>query len=81
MIGLKFSYDTNEIIPLASLLTKTFDQKGSRSMRTSIAGISSNFYDFDDMTQGLQRGDLILISGRHATGKTSFSLQMAKNIA
>ena len=73
--------DPNEIISLASLLTTTFDQIESRSMGTSIAGIPTNFYDFDAMTQGLQRGDLIVIGGRPAMGKTSFSLQMAKNIA
>ena len=73
--------DPNEITSLASLLTKTFDQIESRAMGTSTAGIPTNFYDFDAMTQGLQRGDLIVIGGRPAMGKTSFSLQMAKNIA
>ena len=73
--------DPNEIIPLASLLTTTFDQIESRAMGSSISGIPTNFYDFNAMTQGLQRGDLIVIGGRPAMGKTSFSLQMAKNIA
>ena len=73
--------DPNAIIPLASLLTTTFDEIESRAMGTSISGIPTNFYDFDAMTQGLQRGDLIVIGGRPAMGKTSFSLQMAKNIA
>ena len=73
--------DPNEIISLANLLTTTFDQIESRAMGKSLAGIPTNFYDFDALTQGLQRGDLIVFGGRPAMGKTSLSLQMAKNIA
>ena len=45
------------------------------------AGIPVSFYDFDAMTQGLKRGDLIAFAGRPMMGKTSLALQFAKNIA
>ena len=38
-------------------------------------------YDFDAMTQGLQRRDLIVLGGRPSIGKTSLALSMAKNVA
>jgi replicative DNA helicase len=44
-------------------------------------GIRSGFYDFDALTQGLNRGDLIVLGGRPAMGKTSISLNIALNIA
>ena len=70
-----------ELKTVASILTTTFNEIESRANGTSVAGIPVNFYDFDAMTQGLQRGDLIVLGGRPAMGKTSMALQMAKNIA
>jgi len=36
---------------------------------------------FDDITAGLQNGDLIIVAGRPSMGKTTFSMNMAENIA
>ena len=44
-------------------------------------GIPVNFYDFDAITQGLSPGNLYIIGGRPAMGKTSFVLNIAKNIS
>jgi len=66
---------------VASILTTTFNEIESRANGTSVAGIPVNFYDFDAMTQGLQRGDLIVFGGRPAMGKTSMALNIAKNVA
>ena len=46
-----------------------------------ISGISSGFYQLDEITNGWQRSDLIIIAARPAMGKTAFVLSMAKNIA
>ncbi len=70
-----------EFTAVANILTRTFDEIESRSLGTSVAGIPVSFYDFDAMTQGLQRGDLIVLGARPAMGKTSLALQMAKNVA
>ena len=65
---LKFS---EKLSPVADILTTTFDEIESRSLGTSVAGIPVNFYDFDALTQGLQRGSLVVLAGRPAMGKTS----------
>ena len=70
-----------ELTQVAEVLTILFEEIESRSIETSVAGIPLGFYDFDAMTQGLSRGDLIVLGGRPAMGKTSMALNMAKNVA
>lgn len=44
-------------------------------------GMPTGFTDFDLMTSGLQRGDLIIIAARPSMGKSTLVLNMAQNIA
>jgi replicative DNA helicase len=44
-------------------------------------GIPTGFTDFDLMTSGLQRGDLIIIAARPSMGKTTLVLNIAQTIA
>src|SRR5580658_4330908 len=37
-----------------------------------ITGLATNFYQFDRMTSGLQKGELIIIAARPSMGKTAF---------
>lgn len=46
-----------------------------------ITGIATGFNDFDDMTSGLQDGDLVIVAGRPSMGKTTFAMNMAENVA
>lgn len=47
----------------------------------SITGIETHLREFDEMTSGLQRGDLLIVAGRPSMGKTTFSMNMAENVA
>jgi len=42
-----------------------------------ITGVPTGFTDFDQMTSGLQRQDLIIIAARPSQGKTALALNMA----
>ena len=75
----KKSLNTDES-KIDGLLTKVFEEIESRSLGNSEAGKAMNFYDLDAMTQGLSPGNLYIIGGRPAMGKTSFVLNIAKNI-
>lgn len=46
-----------------------------------LTGIPTGFYDLDDMTSGLQDGQLVVVAGRPSMGKTSFALNVAENVA
>lgn len=46
-----------------------------------ITGVPSGFAEFDGMTAGLQRSDLIIVAGRPAMGKTTFAMNLAENAA
>ncbi len=69
------------LVSTADVLTQTFSEIESRSVGLSVPGLACGFYDLDAMTQGFQRSDLIIVAGRPAMGKTSFVLNIARNIA
>jgi replicative DNA helicase len=46
-----------------------------------VKGISSGFTKFDEMTGGLREGELFILAGRPAMGKTALALNMAQHIA
>lgn len=58
-----------------------FKEIESRNKGILLPGVPCGFYDLDAMTNGFQRGDLIIIAGRPSMGKTAFAVDCAKNIA
>jgi replicative DNA helicase len=57
------------LVATAEVLTQTFADIESRSVGLSMPGLACGFYDLDGMTQGFQRGDLIIAAGRPSMGK------------
>ena len=68
--------------PLKTLLTAAVDRIDTlfRSNST-ITGVATGFTDLDNMTSGLQPGDLVIVAGRPSMGKTAFALNIAENAA
>jgi len=46
----------------------------------SVTGKATGYTDLDEMTTGLQDGDLIIIAGRPSMGKTALSLNIAEHV-
>ena len=79
--GIRLKKDSEDIKNLASIMPKTFANIEKNSLGKYSTGVPVSFDDLDAMTQGLQRGSLIVIGGRPAMGKTSFAMNLAKNVA
>jgi replicative DNA helicase len=46
-----------------------------------ITGVATGFRDLDDMTAGLQKGELVVLAARPSMGKTALALNIAEQIA
>ncbi len=46
-----------------------------------ITGVRSGFRDFDEMTSGLQPGDLVVLAARPSMGKTALAINIAEHVA
>lgn len=70
----------NRIESIGQLLPTTFEEIEGYA-KGSFKGIPTGFKELDEMTTGLQPGDLIIIAGRPSMGKTAFCLSIALNAA
>lgn len=46
-----------------------------------ITGLATGYTDFDHMTSGLQKADLVIVAGRPSMGKTTFAMNIAEHAA
>ncbi|MGE4551643.1 MAG: replicative DNA helicase [Desulfovibrionaceae bacterium] len=73
---------TSPIVSSKDLINQVVDEVEARFLRKSqITGIETRYAEFDKMTAGLQKSDLIIVAGRPSMGKTAFALNLALNAA
>ncbi len=79
---LQSSHKSEDFVNLPTITQKVVEklEKLSKSDK-AITGIATGFLDLDKLTAGLQPSTLVLIAARPAVGKTSFSLNLATNMA
>jgi len=58
---------------------RTIDQLSQS--KDVVTGLATGFVDIDEMTSGLQKGELVIVAARPAMGKTSFCLNVAQHVA
>lgn len=78
IFGISESRISNKFESVNQLLPKTFEDIEGYA-KGSFKGILTGFKELDDMTTGLQRGDLVIVAGRPSMGKTAFCLSLAQN--
>ena len=67
---------------IKDLLTRTVDKiEMLFETKGAVTGIATGFDKFDEMTTGLQPGDLVIVAGRPSMGKTTFAMNIAENAA
>lgn len=68
--------------PLNALLSQAVDRIDQLFRSESpLTGVPTGFTDVDNLTSGLQAGDLVIIAGRPSMGKTSLAMNIAENAA
>ena len=65
--------------PLKDLVVRSFEAIEKRD-GTLVTGLATGYHELDDMTCGLQKGEMTIIAGRPSMGKTSFVLNVAENV-
>lgn len=65
--------------PIQDFVTPLLDRLNNR--KDGITGIRTGITELDELTNGLQNSDLIILAARPGVGKTSFALTIAANAA
>ncbi len=72
---------TGETVSLEEALREAYDRIDKNSTNEkSITGISTGYPDLNEITAGLQNGELVIVAARPSVGKTSFALNLVRNI-
>ena len=65
--------------PIQNFVTPLLERLNNR--KDGITGIRTGITELDELTNGLQKSDLIILAARPGVGKTSFALTIAANAA
>jgi replicative DNA helicase len=69
-------------VPMRDLVKESFPKiEQLFEQKRLITGIPTGFVDLDEMTRGLQGGDLVIVAARPSMGKTSLVLNIAQYVA
>ena len=73
----------NDVCHINPLLTREIERiqdRHDQESESKVTGVPSGFDDLDKMTLGFRRGDLIILAGRPAMGKTALALNIARHV-
>ena len=73
---------TRGLEPLEQIVRDSFGSIDNLYKQSrEVTGLATDFYEFDRMTSGLQKGELIIIAARPSMGKTALAVNIAQNAA
>ncbi len=67
----------NSVVPMEDVLHEVFEQIENRGQR----GVETGFIELDDMLNGLQNGEMIIVAARPSMGKTALAMNIVEHIA
>ena len=71
-----------DAVAIASIMNDTFERIDKlRERQGRLTGVTSGFQDLDDLTAGLQPGELLVLAARPSMGKTTFALNIVERAA
>src|SRR3954452_6208159 len=65
------------MVPMEDVLHEVFEMIENRGH----AGLMTGFFELDDMMNGLQNGELIIVAARPSMGKTAFAMNIIERLA
>lgn len=72
----------NAFISIKQSIFETVEQiEHLHQNKDELRGVPTGFVDLDNMLAGLQKSDLIILAARPSMGKTTFALDIARNVA
>jgi replicative DNA helicase len=71
---------TGQTYTLADALTTAFDRIDRIHSGEAAAGLSTGFADLDEITAGLHDTELVIVAARPSVGKTSFGVNLVRNV-
>lgn len=80
IFNLRQNGGSNEATLLKQLLEEALDRIDTHDGR-SITGVETGYYEFDEMTSGLQNGEMLVLAARPSMGKTALALNIAEHIS
>jgi replicative DNA helicase len=66
-------------VALKDLVVRSFELIENRQ-GSHVTGLATGYYELDDLTCGLQDGEMIIVAGRPSMGKTSLALNIAEHV-
>src|SRR6266568_5168880 len=66
-----------QMTPMEDVLHEVFEMIENRGQR----GIETGFFELDDMLNGLQRGEMIIVAARPSMGKTAMAMNVIEHVA
>jgi len=75
--------ERGEIVWLKDVIRPAVEDIGRRAQNPAMAvtGIPSGYWDVDNLTDGFQPGELIIVAARPSLGKTAFAVSVLVNMA
>ena len=71
-----------DVLPMELAVQKTMEELEELQRNPELfSGVPTGFYKMDAMTQGLQKGDLVVLAARPSMGKTALAMTMALSMA
>jgi replicative DNA helicase len=67
----------NATVPIEQVLHEVFEMLAERGQR----GVETGFFELDDMLNGLQNGEMIIVAARPSMGKTAFAMNLIEHIS
>ncbi|MCM0620949.1 replicative DNA helicase [Nocardioides sp. BSK12Z-4] len=68
-----------DYVPLADIMDGVLDEiEAIGNREAGVYGVPTGFADFDDLTNGLHGGQMIIVAARPAMGKSTFALDLVR---